>query len=96
MPQVSKRYFRGSDTRQDLERLGFVITNDEDPDFYEVQLPEGWKMTLDSSLGCRISHFLDERRQERAVSVFPGEYFDKVAPYLRILQRSGEAEEQTE
>lgn len=75
---MARKMERGTDTREYLEFLGFIIIEDwdQDPIFYEVKAPEGWgKYHIDSS---HIS-IKDSEGRERFVQFFKGNFEDREA-----------------
>ena len=66
----------GADSRETLERMGFVVTGEYDDLFYDVTFPEGWTRFSNETLWTRI---LDSKGRERGAVFYKASLHDRKA-----------------
>lgn len=70
--------------RKCYEKLGIKIVKEYDDLFYDVELPEGWKIKATNH--SMWSKLLDEKGRERASIFYKGAFYDRDA-FISFLKR---------
>ena len=72
---VRGEYVRNTDSREELESLGFEVLREADDLFYEVQPPQGW----DKETQGYWTSVVDAQGTERLSQFYKGAFYDREA-----------------